>query len=102
MDFYVKFFLDTHVTFTSVKKATYERSCLNVRVAPRSTFTFTRETSYISRYFIYARKLYVGAHDKVIPKSENPPEVTAVHTEVLSINESLLFSSSVYVGLLFH
>ena len=102
MDFYVKFLLDTHVTFTSVKKATYERSCLNVRVASRSTFQFTRETSYISRYFIYARKLYVGAHDKVIPKGENPPEVTAVHTEVLSINESLLFSSSVYVGLLFH
>lgn len=102
MDFYVKFLLDTHVTFPSVKKVTYERSCLNVRVAPRPTFPFTRETSYISRHFIYARKLYVGAHDKVIPKGENPPEVTAVHTEVLSINESLLFSSSVYVGLLFH
>lgn len=70
--------------------------------APRSAFTFTRETSYVSRYLIYARKLYVGAHDKVIPQSEHPPEVTAVCTEVLSINESLLFSSSVYVGLLFH
>ena len=40
----------THVNFTSVNEmqAMYERPRVNVKVERRSTFTFTRDTSYIA------------------------------------------------------
>ena len=44
------FYVSRHVNFTRVNKieAMYRRSCINVKVEPRSPFTFTRGLSYIA------------------------------------------------------
>ena len=46
----------------------YDRSCINVIftiVERRSTFVFTRDTSYITTNVFYARKIYVRTYVKI-------------------------------------
>ena len=53
------FFAHSRVKFTCVNKieAMYERSRVNVKTAPRSTFMFTRDTSYVAS-ILYTRVKY--------------------------------------------
>ena len=48
------FYVRTRVKLTCVNKieAMYERPRVNVEVEPRSTFTFTRDLSYIASLFL--------------------------------------------------
>ena len=46
----------------------YERPCINVKVEPRSTLTFTHGLSYIASiliYLIYVRKIYQRSLGKI-------------------------------------
>ena len=64
----VNFYVSTHVNFTRVHKieAMYRRSRVNVKVEPRSFFTFARGLSYIARSILFKRvKIYVPTHLKV-------------------------------------
>ena len=47
-------------------EATCERSRVNVKVERGSTFTFTRDLPYNCLNFIYARKIYVRWHGKIM------------------------------------
>ena len=53
----VNFYVSTHVDFTRVHKieAMYRRSRVNVKVGPRSFFTFARGLSYIARSILFKR-----------------------------------------------
>ena len=61
------FYLRPHVNFTRVSKieAMYERLRANVKVEPRSTFTFTHGLSYISSILFTRVITCVRAHGKV-------------------------------------
>ena len=55
------FYVCTHINFTHVNEieATYERSCINIKVKPRSTFSFPRGLSYItSILFIHVKIIW--------------------------------------------
>ena len=51
------FYVSTHVNFTRVHKieAMYRWSRVNVKVEPRSFFTFARGLSYIARSILFKR-----------------------------------------------
>ena len=48
----------------------YERSRVNVKVEPRSTFTFYAWPFIHYLYVIYARKFYVRSHGKITRQSQ--------------------------------
>ena len=62
----------THLNFTRVNniETMYERSRENVKVEPRSTFTFYAWPFIHYLYVIYARKFYVRSHGKITQQSQ--------------------------------
>ena len=65
------FYVRTHLNFTRVNKieTMYERSRVNVKVEPRSTFTIYAWPFIHYLYVIYARKFYVRLHGKITRQS---------------------------------
>ena len=74
--FYCKFSARTHVSFTRVNKieTMYGRSRVNVKVEPRSSFTFKRVLSYIA-FILFTRvhTLKLRESTKKLRDSGNQP-----------------------------
>ena len=64
----------THVNFTLVNEieTIYGRSRINVKVEPRSTFTFTRGLSYIA-FISFTRVNFTCARTEKLRDSGNQP-----------------------------
>ena len=85
----------THLNFTRVNKieTTYERSRENVKVEPRSTFTFYARPFIHYLYVIYPRKFYVRSHGKITPQSQpltqynnQKQRINQIETEDMELN----------------
>ena len=71
----------------------YERSRVNVKVEPRSTFTFYARPFIHYLYVIYARKFYVRSHGKITPQSQpltqynnQKQRINQIETEDIELN----------------
>ena len=71
----------------------YERSRENVKVEPRSTFTFYAWPFIHYLYVIYARKFYVRSHGKITRQSQpltqyniQKQRINQIETEDIELN----------------
>ena len=71
----------------------YERSRVNVKVEPRSTFTFYAWPFIHYLYVIYARKFYVRSHGKITRQSQpltqynnQNQRINQIETEDMELN----------------
>ena len=78
----------------------YERSRVNVKVEPRSTFTFYAWPFIHYFYVIYARKFYVRSHGKITPQSQpltqynnQKQRINQIETEDMELNNYMHIST---------
>ena len=72
----------------------YEKPRENVKVEPRSTFTFTRGFSYINSILIYARK----ASWSLRPYARKNYATVEIHLHFLHWNKALLDGVGNWIG----
>ena len=76
------FYVRVRVKFTWVNEmeAMNEKLRLNIKVEPRSTFTFTRLLFIHCLYFIYyARKIYARTHVKLVQQFKSTFNLLVMH-----------------------
>ena len=94
-----------HLNFTRVNKieTMYERSRVNVKVEPRSTFTFYAWPFIHYLYVIHGRKFYVRSQGKITRQSQpltqyNIQKQRKIETEDIELNNYMcIFPFSIEV-----